>query len=80
MKKIDFAMKIALLLIAAGSAFALPALAGAAGGMPSPFFPPYPDYGCDARCLVRHEAAFRCRSAAGHRLPRRSAAWCWTAN
>ena len=66
MKKIDLAMKIALLLspIAAGMVLPLPARAGAAGGMPSPFFPPYPDYGCDARCIVRHEAEFRCRAGA----------------
>lgn len=83
MRKIDLAVKIALLLslIAAATLFALPARAGAASGMPSPFFPPYPDYGCHARCILRHEAEYlRCRSAPAHRPARRGTAWCWTPN
>jgi hypothetical protein len=40
---------------------AIPAYAGAAGGTPSPFMPPFPDEGCGARCIVRHEAELRCR-------------------
>ena len=80
--KFGLAMKIALLLslIAAGIVLAPPARAGAAGGMPSPFFPPYPDYGCDARCIVRHEAQFRCRTTAARRLAQHGAVRCWTAD
>jgi len=76
----DSAMKITLLLslFAAGILSTTPARAGAASGMPSPFFPPYPDYGCDARCIVRHEAAFHCRIVTGRRLTRYSAAGCRT--
>jgi len=76
----DPAMKITLPLALAAACvlFTLPARAGAAGGMPSPFFPPYPDYGCDARCIVRHEAEYRCRIAAARRLPHHTAVRCWT--
>jgi hypothetical protein len=37
-----------------------PAAAGqAAPGMPSPLFPPYPDFGLCARCILKHEASPR---------------------
>jgi hypothetical protein len=39
-----------LTALALGMLFAPPALAGAATGMPSPFMPPYPDFGCCAPC------------------------------
>ena len=79
---VDFVMKIALLtsLLAAGILSMAPAWAGAAMGTPSSFFPPYPDYGCDARCIVRHEAAFHCRLVEGGRLSRRNATWCRSAD
>lgn len=78
----DSAMKITLLLslFAVGILSTTPARAGAASGMPNPFFPPYPDYGCDARCIMRHEAALHCRIAGGARLTRHGAAWCRTAD
>jgi hypothetical protein len=41
-------------------ALALPAAAGAASGMPSPFMPPFPDYGCCGRCTWRGAVSWRC--------------------
>jgi hypothetical protein len=58
----------------------LPAHAGAASGMPSSFFPPYSDYGCDARCIVRHDPAFHCRLVGESRLTHHGAARCRTVN
>jgi len=78
----DSARRMALLLalLATRQPNALPARAGAAGGTPSPFYPPYPDYGCDAHCIVRHEAEFRYRAVAAHRPAHRATAWCWRPN
>ena len=51
---------IQLLLIGAISTLFPPAAgAGAATGMPSPFFPPYPDLGLCTRCVSKHEASDR---------------------
>jgi hypothetical protein len=66
-------------LLAASILATTPAGAGAASGMPSPFFPPYPDYGCDARCILRHEAQFQCRTAMPHRMLHHGTAWCGAA-
>jgi hypothetical protein len=52
-------MKAILLpaMLATNILLALPAHAGVAGGFPSPFMWPYPDYGCNARCIIRAELA-----------------------
>ena len=63
-------MRLILPLLAIGLATVLarPVQAGAAGGTPSRFIPPFPDDGCDARCIVRHEAELSCRIITGRRL------------
>jgi len=44
--KVRLSLAVFLMLVL----FALPAQAGAATGMPSPFLPPYPDYGLPTHC------------------------------
>jgi hypothetical protein len=41
-------------------ALALPAAAGAATGMPSPFMPPFPDFGCCGRCTSHAAVSWHC--------------------
>lgn len=51
-------VRLSLAVILMAVLFALPAQAGAATGMPSPFLPPYPDYGLPTHCpcwdMARH--------------------------
>ncbi len=53
-----------------------PAHAGAAIGSPSPFMWPYPDYGCNARCIISAERAHDAllRGEAGRRTASRNPA------
>jgi hypothetical protein len=50
--KVRFSLAVILMQVL----FALPANAGAATGMPSPFLPPYPDYGLPTHCPCRDMA------------------------
>jgi hypothetical protein len=51
---------IQLLVIGAITILFAPAAgAGAAAGMPSPFFPPYPDFGLCVRCVSKLDASPR---------------------
>ncbi|MGA2895243.1 MAG: hypothetical protein ABSE22_20455 [Xanthobacteraceae bacterium] len=69
-------MKVILVLgmLAPNILLAVPAQAGAAGGSPSPFMSPYPDYGCNARCIIKaereHDALLR--GGAGRRTASRN--------
>lgn len=49
-------VRLSLAVILMQVLFALPANAGAATGMPSPFLPPYPDYGLPTHCPCRDVA------------------------
>ncbi len=49
-------VRLSLAVILMQVLFALPAKAGAASGMPSPFLPPYPDYGLPTHCPCRDVA------------------------
>jgi hypothetical protein len=63
---------IQLLVIGAITTLFAPAAgAGAATGMPSPFFPPYPDFGLCARCILKHEASPRYPVFTGYHHERR---------
>jgi hypothetical protein len=58
-----------LVTLAALALWALPAEAGAATGAPSPFLPPYPDYGLPTHCISREAVAQYSRLyIAKHRL------------
>jgi hypothetical protein len=50
-------------------ALALPAAAGAATGMPSPFMSPFPDFGCCERCARHGAISWRCPGFSRQRDP-----------
>jgi len=65
-------MKAILLfsILAIGITFAQSAGAGAATGMPSPFMPPYPDFGYCGRCHRHIGTGFRYHAVPGYALGR----------
>jgi len=64
----ESAMKTTSILstIAISLLFASPVGAGAATGMPSPFMPPYPDFGRCAQCLRHTNDISQQPGIAGH--------------
>lgn len=70
--RMDSAMKVTLLLsmIVINIALARTAEAGAATGAPSPFMPPYPDFGYRGQCLWQGEVSPWCPAIGRRTLAR----------